>query len=275
MQAINRTIAGLAVSFCLALPALAPAQHEGDLFVGRSGDGQLVLDTVNGHDPWTEVVVLPEIEPTPLVSGWSLDDPGWDHVLTDDPSQDVYHLEVGAEVYAYVTEMDPGFRIGLSLFDWRTEPLSESDRWVFLGDHALHEHYDWNIYDQDLCFTCFEAAPPAECATDPPDVDCHEKKVWLCTIVLKDQGTTQYEDSEPFTLMFTNDADFVLKPGDINLDGAVDLADFSTFAVCYGVRLPLEPGGSCSPRDAVASDLDANGEVDLSDFATFAFNFGS
>lgn len=275
MRAIRSMSIALAALLCVTFPTLARAQHEGDLFVGRSGDGRLLLDTVHGHDPDAEVVLLPEIDPTPLVSGWSLDDPGWDHVLTDDPARDVYRLEVGADVYAYIVAMDPGFRIGLSLFDWRSEPLSEQDRWIWLGDHELHEHYDWNIYDQDFCFTCFEPAPPPECATDPPDVDCHQKKVWLCTVILKDEGTTQYEDSEPFTLMFTNDPDFVLKLGDIDLNGAVDLADFATFAVCYGLTLPVPPGGNCSPREAVASDLDGNGQIDLSDFATFAVNFGT
>jgi hypothetical protein len=275
MRAIGCTIARLAVPFSLTFPALAPAQHEGDLFVGRSGDGRLVLDTVSGHHPQAEVVVLPEIEGNEWVSGWSLDDPGWDHVLTDDPPRDVYRLEVGADIYAYIAEMDPGFRIGLSLFDWRREPLNEQDRWIWLGDHELHEHYDWNIYDLDLCFMCFEPAPPPECTTDPPAVDCHQKKVWLCTIILKDEGTTQYEDSAPFTLMFTNDPDFVLKSGDIDLNGTVDLADFATFAVCYGLTLPAPPGGNCSPREAVASDLDGNGQINLSDFATFAVNFGT
>ncbi|UCG32478.1 MAG: hypothetical protein JSU68_12525 [Phycisphaerales bacterium] len=274
MRAVKRAMAAVAVPLCLTFPVLAPAQHEGDLLVGRSGDGKLVLDTVNGHDPRTELVVLPEIEPTPLVSGWSLDDPGWDHVLTDDPPPDVYRLDVGAAVYAYIAGMDPGFRIGLSLFDWRAEPLSERDRWIWLGDHELHEHYDWNIYIEDLCFTCFEPAPPPECATDPPDVDCHQKKVWVSTLLLKDAGTTQYDDSDPFTLMFTNDPDFVLKPGDIDLDGWVTLGDFATFAVCYGLPVPPPPS-ECLLLDATRSDLDRNGQVNLSDFATFAVNYGT
>lgn len=60
--------------------------------------------------------------------------------------------------------------------------------------------------------------------------------------------------------------------GDINQSGGlVDLNDFASFALCFGLT---GPGGSCGPVSFDCSDMDANGNVDLNDFATFALTFG-
>jgi len=56
--------------------------------------------------------------------------------------------------------------------------------------------------------------------------------------------------------------------GDINSDGAVNLNDFSSFAVCFG----REPAVS---QACVCSDINADGFVSLIDFATFALIFGA
>ena len=61
--------------------------------------------------------------------------------------------------------------------------------------------------------------------------------------------------------------------GDIDGDGHVDLADFATFAVCYGFPV-TSPPLDCSSEDAAASDMDGSGFINLSDFATFAVVFG-
>jgi outer membrane protein assembly factor BamB len=63
-------------------------------------------------------------------------------------------------------------------------------------------------------------------------------------------------------------------PGDIDLNGSVDLADFATFAVCYGGCSTAGPPAGCTPAELERSDLDGDGCVDLQDFATFAANFG-
>jgi hypothetical protein len=61
--------------------------------------------------------------------------------------------------------------------------------------------------------------------------------------------------------------------GDVdNSGGPVNLADFSTFAVCYGRSAPA-PG--CSEDALYCSDLDGDGMVTLADFATFAAMFGA
>ncbi|UCG32357.1 MAG: hypothetical protein JSU68_11900, partial [Phycisphaerales bacterium] len=60
--------------------------------------------------------------------------------------------------------------------------------------------------------------------------------------------------------------------GDIDRSGGpVDLNDFATFALCFGLA---GPAGDCSADDFACSDLDGSGDVALSDFATFALWFG-
>ena len=64
----------------------------------------------------------------------------------------------------------------------------------------------------------------------------------------------------------------LLRWGDMDGDDHVDLADFATFATCYGLG---GPHAECEAQEFAACDLDADGLVDLSDFATFALSFGS
>lgn len=60
--------------------------------------------------------------------------------------------------------------------------------------------------------------------------------------------------------------------GDLDGDGGnVDLADFSSFALCFG--LPA-PSAECPAELFNCADLDQNGWIDLSDFGTFALGFG-
>ena len=57
--------------------------------------------------------------------------------------------------------------------------------------------------------------------------------------------------------------DQLFRYGDANLDGNVDIADFSTLAVTF----------NRSPKDWFAGDFDSNQTVDISDFALLAANF--
>jgi hypothetical protein len=54
--------------------------------------------------------------------------------------------------------------------------------------------------------------------------------------------------------------------GDINLDGIVDVSDFSLFLIAFGIP--------CDPNSACPSDLDGNGSVNISDFSLLLINFG-
>ena len=59
-------------------------------------------------------------------------------------------------------------------------------------------------------------------------------------------------------------------PGDLDLDGDVDLADFVLFQLCFaGSSSP--PAAICPP--GVDADLDGDGDVDLTDFLIFQQNF--
>ncbi|MCP4589575.1 MAG: hypothetical protein GY842_02405 [bacterium] len=58
-----------------------------------------------------------------------------------------------------------------------------------------------------------------------------------------------------------------VSPGDLDLDGDVDLADYAEFAVCFA-----GPGGGMSPG-CDAADLDCDNDADLLDFAAFQAAF--
>ncbi|UCG33350.1 MAG: hypothetical protein JSU68_01720 [Phycisphaerales bacterium] len=61
--------------------------------------------------------------------------------------------------------------------------------------------------------------------------------------------------------------------GDIDgSGGGSNLADFATFAACYGYAAPNPP--DCDEQALACSDLDGNGTIDLADFATFAAFYG-
>jgi hypothetical protein len=61
--------------------------------------------------------------------------------------------------------------------------------------------------------------------------------------------------------------------GDIDMSGGlIDLNDFATFALCYGL---MGPAPGCDAQAFFCADLDSNGTVDLNDFATFAIWFGA
>ncbi|UCG33547.1 MAG: hypothetical protein JSU68_02725 [Phycisphaerales bacterium] len=60
--------------------------------------------------------------------------------------------------------------------------------------------------------------------------------------------------------------------GDLDGDGGnVDLADFSSFALCFGMPAP---SAECPADLFTCADLDQNGGIDLADFGTFALGFG-
>ncbi len=65
---------------------------------------------------------------------------------------------------------------------------------------------------------------------------------------------------------------YVGLPGDIDIDGDVDLADFATLAVCFG-QVAGDQDPDCPPRAFARSDLDRNEIVNLVDFSSFAVHF--
>jgi hypothetical protein len=88
---------------------------------------------------------------------------------------------------------------------------------------------------------------------------------------------TNIVDPEPFAVSYRlvqadySELDCVC--GDIDgSGGSVDLNDFSTFAICFGLTGPTV---NCDATAFACSDLDANDTVDLNDFSTYALMFGT
>ncbi len=63
-------------------------------------------------------------------------------------------------------------------------------------------------------------------------------------------------------------------PGDIDLDGGVDIDDFGLFANSLAGPDQTEPPPDVEPAHFARSDLDLDDDVDLVDFAIFQRNFG-
>ncbi len=59
--------------------------------------------------------------------------------------------------------------------------------------------------------------------------------------------------------------------GDLNGDGIINLIDFPTFSVCFGLT---GPSLDCPAETLACADLDVNGIVNLTDFTTLATIFG-
>ncbi len=63
------------------------------------------------------------------------------------------------------------------------------------------------------------------------------------------------------------------RPGDLNLDGDVDLGDFSSFMICIaGPNVTVPPVG-CDAEDFENCDLDKDGDADMTDLRTFQESF--
>jgi hypothetical protein len=58
-----------------------------------------------------------------------------------------------------------------------------------------------------------------------------------------------------------------IEPGDVNLDGIVDVEDFMLWSGCMAG--PGNPNPGCDPLHFPTSDLDGDGDADLHDFAAF------
>ena len=217
---------------------VAQAQHDGDVWVGRTSTGQLK----NGGNDLTQLIPL---QPTfELINGWANNNPGFDRVITAQPANNLYPMASGAEISLRLVAADSAFRVIDNSFEIVQFPGEET----FLGDHLLHTHLTWHINSDDPAFD------PLECE-------------WQATFVLVDHGTTGYRDSAPFTLMFT----LVFQGsanGDFTGDGLSDLEDFVFFENCMtGPRETTDL--TCQSVCLGIFDFNGDGDLDLVDFAAF------
>lgn len=255
----------------VAFGQVAPAQHAGDIWIGRTSSGQLAIDTVCNPGCGLDPANAGEILLTPVdFGGWSNLDPGFDSISADQPApEDLLRLQPGADVYLRI-EADPpqpdppleDLLISPALLIYNPvqftffpyEYQGTVFREVRIGNHNLHKHFEWFIDRLDPRFG------QAGC-------DYH------LTFRLIDKGTTAYADSEPITLRFT----FPRAVADFNCDTHVDADDFALLAGCAtGPMVPYDPDDlpeSCllepDEKGILAADFDADGDVDAMDFATF------
>lgn len=166
-------LAATAIAFSSA-PAWAHEGHE-DIIVGRTSGNQLTVE----FDGFGETHELAPVNG--LFNGWAGDDPGFAHLEADEPVEDFYTLQSGADIYLEIVSIDTALR-GNPL----TDDLDVAGEQALLGGYELHEHIDWLIDSDDAGF-------------DPLQTQ------WDVSFKLVDMGaTTNYSDSDIYTLSFTN-----------------------------------------------------------------------
>lgn len=238
-----------ATSFVLGALSLgighARAQHTGDVWIARTATGhQLAIDT-RGFVPDDNYAVL--VPASGLFSGWTDNDPGFDHITEPSPNGVFLPIQSGAQVWLEMTAVDPAFSLWTTGFQQIDTPGEAAE----LGGSGVHVHWTWHINDQDPGFD------PGQC-------------VWHATFLLRDEGSTNYQDSAPFTFAFTNvplrDAD-----GDFDENGFVDGFDLEAYYVCLDgpglIPQPADPAiTTCEVECLNAFDFDEDRDVDLEDF---------
>jgi hypothetical protein len=232
----------------LGVVSIANGQHQGDVWVGVDDGGRLAVSS-NGFVPDTNYASLAPVDA--LIKGWSDDDPGFDRVVTP---TDIDPMASGASIWLEVIEVDPAFQAIDDGFQFLRNPGDDTQ----LGGSNLHEHLTWHINNQDAAFD---------------ETQC----VWHATFVLRDDGSTGYATSAPFTFAFTTaDVRSAGTPanGDFDEDGLLNANDFAALAVC------LEGGGpervpqpndesvtTCEVECLNAFDFDDDRDIDLMDVA--------
>lgn len=160
---------------CLAGTAVAQF-HPGDIGVARSAANQLKRF---GFNVGQKVYLAPV---NGLLNGWTSANPGFDHLVADDPGSDLFTLQIGAQIRLRATAIDPALKIWAANLGSNIDAAGE---FLPLGNHLLHEHLTWHIDSADPSFN------PAQ-------------TTWQVTLQIEDTGTTGYAASLPFTMTFSN-----------------------------------------------------------------------
>jgi hypothetical protein len=252
---MNR-LAGALSPVCVILMFTIPdahAQHQGDVWIGRSAAGQLKLHP-QSNVPEDNYQELAEVN-GPILWGWSDNDPGFDRVASDDPNNDIFRLESGAQIWLEIVSIDPAFR----LIDGGFNILDEPGEATFLGTNTLHVHNTWNINSLDPAY-------------DP------EQCTWQVTFILRDLGSTGYAASEPFTFNAFTSVELQDLEGDFDDDADVDWVDFEASVECLdGAGLIPNPDNpaitTCEVECLNGFDFDNDRDVDVVDFAEFQVSF--
>ncbi len=236
---MTRETTRMAAFLALTLAAAAPValgQHAGDIWVARSGSGQ--LDRA-GFDVDVNLKLL-----SPGDGGWSDSNPGFDRLLTPQPQNDLFSLESGCRIFLEAVELDPGLiivQIGtFQVMDGPGDRLSLRP----LGP-SLHEH---------LLFLIDSTSPNYNANWG----------VWHATVRLVDTGTTGYAPSEEFTLKFINRP---MARGDMNCDGFVTVSDIGGFV--QALLSPVDYATNFPACDYILGDVNEDTFVTVSDIGAF------
>lgn len=241
MSMKGNAIAMGVIGLCTAIAAAQP--HSGDLWLATSAGGELKLSP-RGFVPdgTPDAVVLLAPAGGPLFYGWSSNNPGFDDIETPDPENDCYPFEPGAKLSLEVVEMDPA----LIAWDVQFHAYYQPGDRAYLGGSpgGIHTHLIWHINSKH------------------PDFEqLYGLKVhWRGLFRLVDTGSTGYDPSQPFPMIFAI-AD--CQTGDINDDGNVDFGDINPF-----IRVLGGPADA-TVEERCAADIDLDGWVDFGDINPF------
>lgn len=172
----RRTAACAIVAFASIAFTSAPVHaHEGEMHIGRTSAGALVIHDFDFHDFFT-------LTPASLpLTGWTGDAPSFAAIVGDDPAADVYALGADAKIAVEVILFSPALKLWNHHLDHAI--FAPADR-LSLGAPPFGDHTTWNV----------DAADPA---FDPLATE------WTATFRLVDTGTTAYTPTEAHTLHFT------------------------------------------------------------------------
>lgn len=241
-----RTLAFGAALLCVfGSAAAAQAQHSGDIGIGRSGAGQLMIRPFDPNisppsfDVETGVGTLTYFAAS---NSWRDDDPGFDANFAASPDDDYFKLASGASIrLVAIEDLEPAFRVV-----YQAQTVTLAGQFITLGSATLHRHAIFIVDGNNAAF-------------DPI------RTLWFGRFVLRDIGSTGYDDSAPFTIRMRI-VDCI--PGDVNDDGDVTFADIDPF-----VAVLSNPAGS-SVDARCAGDVNLDGYVTFGDIDPFVAALG-
>ena len=225
------------VSWCYGV-AHSDAQHIGDILIGRDADNRLIAVNVPGEK---EIECLAPVSPNPFVSGYQSTKTGFDHLGGLADPNDSFPLASGVDIYVKLIDAEPGFHVV------RLSPLAHLDtpgEMLRLGGITqIHQHWSWNFNTN-----------PALGPTIPDGFQGRMK----ATLSFVDQGSTDYAESEPFTMVFSIDPN---SPADVNGNGVVSTPDAFALAARW-----LDE--DCAHPDWCGrADINLDGRVDWIDYS--------
>jgi hypothetical protein len=227
----------------LATAAAACGQHFGDIGVGRSASGQLKVKPFNADQPSFDPNVGEGLLTYyPASNSYRTTDPGFDASFPSDADQDYFPLATGASIRLVATSnLTPAFRVV-----YQSGTIRNAGDSLPLGSATLHRHV---VFIVDANESAFEPL----------------RTTWLGTFLLRDTGSTGYQDSAVFALrMSIVDCDV----GDVDADGDIDFFDIDPFVAV------LSDPAAASTVQRCASDADRDGDVDFFDIDPFVAMLG-